>query len=215
MLALYKIILEEKYEVESLFTTVVNDDGRTTSHKVREELLDEQAMKLGYPLRKIRIPSNASNENYNECLSKAFAEMREAGATHLMFGDIHLEDIRDYRIKMLEGTGLTPVFPLWGRDSASIVKEIIDLGFKAVITCVDTGKLPGIWAGEDLNSRFVEEAPSEIDICGEYGEYHTFVYDGPIFKEKVSFKLSDNLLVEKNTYTGSDLYCADLIPFKD
>ncbi|KZE67189.1 hypothetical protein AWM68_04845 [Fictibacillus phosphorivorans] len=212
ILALHRLQTSGEWEIDSLVTTLTEDYDRTTMHGVRYELLKQQAESLGIPLRIVWIPRNCSNEVYQERMQKAVNGILADGVHHMMFGDIFLEDVKVYREKMLKGTGLTPIFPLWGEQSDAIIAEFLEKGFKTVVCCSDTDKIDASFTGRVLDKQFIEEFPAEHDICGENGEFHTFVFDGPNFSIPVAYQLGENRLA-KDMLTNKDrFYYVDLLP---
>ncbi|WNB91467.1 diphthine--ammonia ligase [Bacillus sp. NEB1478] len=212
MLALHRIQKSGEWEIDSLLTTLTENYDRTTMHGVRNELLEWQAESLGIPLRRVWIPQDCSNETYQRRMEAAVNKIREDDITHIMFGDIFLQDVKKYREKMLEGTGLTPVFPLWKVDSSALIDEFLTEGFKTVLCCVDTHKIDQSFVGRVMDQSFIEDYPKEHDICGENGEFHTFVFGGPSFSFPVHYKLGEHRMA-KDMYTGEDrFFYVDLIP---
>lgn len=190
-MALYKVLKEGKYEVRALLTTVSEQYKRVSMHGVREELLDLQAESIGIPLNKVVLPSSSSMEEYDRIMEKAMAGYRQEGISHSIFGDIFLEDLRTYRENQLKKAGMKAVFPLWGRSTKELMEEFINAGFKAIVVCVNAKYLDRSFAGRSINREFIKDLPAEVDPCGENGEYHTFVYDGPIFKKPILFKTGE------------------------
>ncbi|MBT2680806.1 diphthine--ammonia ligase [Bacillus sp. ISL-35] len=213
-LTLYKIQNNPHYEIDSLFVTLTEGVGRVSIHGVRHELLKQQSKSLGIPLREVWIPQECSDEKYKEIMKKEFSHMKDEGVTHIAFGDIHLQDIREYREKLLEDTGLTPIFPLWNRFVGEISNEFIQLGFKTVLTCIDMDALDRSFVGRIYDRELINDYPKSHDICGEKGEFHSFVFDGPNFMFPVGFEKG----VEKVTpdyFTGKDRFLfIDLIPLE-
>ena len=205
-LALHEILESGRYEVQELLTTVTRDYDRISIHGVRSVLLEQQAKALGFPLEKTFISKGASDEEYESELLKALKRQRDAGVSSMMFGDIFLEDIRKYRERMLVKVGVKGVFPLWKKDTRALARRFIELGFKAVIASVDSEVMVKDFVGRVYDERFLSDLPENVDPCGENGEFHSFVYDGPIFRERVSFTQGVKVLREKRFY-----YC-DLIP---
>lgn len=191
--ALYKAQKEKEYEVERLLTSV-SDFDRISMHGVRTVLLDKQSESLGIPLNVIKLHENASVEEYEEIMDSQLKIFQKQGFTHCLFGDIFLEDIRMYREKQMKRAGMNAVFPLWKRNSMYLIKEFIDLGFKSVIVCVDERYLDKSFVGRIIDKSLLNDIPSNVDPCGENGEYHSFVFDGPNFKMPVNF------------YTGEIVY---------
>ncbi|MCK8520260.1 diphthine--ammonia ligase [Aquimarina sp. D1M17] len=200
-LALYYILQQKEYNISKLLTTVNKDYGRVSMHGLREELLDEQAVSIGIPIKKIKLPARVSMETYNEAMKNATASLQSDGYTHTVFGDIFLEDLRAYREQQLESAGLQTVFPLWKRDTTELLKEFIDLGFKAITVCVNAKFLDDTFCGRVIDHDFLKELPSNVDPCGENGEFHTFVFDGPIFKKPIDFTIGEKV---KRNYEPSD-----------
>jgi uncharacterized protein (TIGR00290 family) len=191
VLALHRIQNSDEWEVESLLTTLTEDYDRTTMHGIRNELLELQAESLGMPIRRVWIPQDCPNEIYQQRMEDAVDKIREDGINYIMFGDIFLEDVKNYREKMLKGTGLTPIFPLWKEDSFSLIKEFTEKGFKTVLCCVDTQKLNRSFVGKVIDQTFINDFPKDLDICGENGEFHTFVFDGPNFSFPIHYELGE------------------------
>jgi uncharacterized protein (TIGR00290 family) len=154
-------------------------------HGVREELLDLQAKSLGYEIEKVQIPYPCPNEIYEEKMRRLLSKWKEQGVSHVIFGDLFLEDIRKYREEKLAQIGLTPVFPLWRENTTILAKEMIRVGFRGLVTCVDPKKLDPGFVGRQFSDSFLNDLPPEVDPCGENGEFHTFVYDGPTFKKSI------------------------------
>lgn len=211
-LALHDLLCSNEYEVKLLFSTVTDGFNRTSIHGVREELLEAQGASIGLPLQKIRIPEQCSNERYGKIMDRELAKMREAGIDHIAFGDLFLEDIRRFREQMLKPVGMTPVFPLWGINTRKLMDRFLSLGYRTITTCVDLTKLPETFSGKEINRHFLEELPMEVDPCGENGEFHSFVFDGPIFKNPIHFEIGEKKFTN-DIYTGQTRFCfTDLIP---
>jgi uncharacterized protein (TIGR00290 family) len=205
-LALHEAARDTALDVVGLLSTVTADYGRISMHGVRRELLQQQADSLRLPLRTVSIPRNSSAEEYDEGMARCLRAARDEGVRVVMFGDIHLAQVRQYREERMNGTGIRPVFPLWGRDTRELTRLFVRLGFKATVTCVDTTMLAAQFAGRDLDSSFFESLPVSADPCGENGEYHTFVWDGPVFSRPVAFDRGETVLREHRF-----CYC-DLLP---
>ncbi|MEW8971335.1 diphthine--ammonia ligase [Mesobacillus jeotgali] len=211
-LALYKIQNNPDFEVDSLLVTLTSGFDRVSIHGVRYELLKLQSESLGIPLREVWLPQDCPNEKYQEIMGKAIAEMREDEVTHIAFGDIHLQDVREYREKLFSASGLTPVFPLWGIPVEEVSCDFVDSGFKTVLTCVDLERLAPSYAGKVYDRKFISEYPKDHDICGENGEFHSFVFDGPNFAFPINFRLGEEK-VTKDYFTQKDRFLfIDLIP---
>ena len=192
-LALYKVLDDHKYSVEYLVTTISRQYRRISMHGVREALLDQQAENIGIPLEKVWLPEVASMEVYDEVVSGKMKELKEKHIEHAIFGDIFLEDLKKWRQEQLARVGMKAIFPLWKKDSHKLVNEFIDLGFKTIVVSVDTKYLDESYAGRIIDREFLEQLPSHVDPCGENGEFHSFVFDGPIFKKPVSFTIGEKL----------------------
>jgi uncharacterized protein (TIGR00290 family) len=199
-LALYELQRNKDYEIIALLTTVTAGYERISMHGVRRELLEQQAAALGYPLTEIVIPQKATNEEYEDQMRRALAGYQEKGVNCVAFGDIFLEDLRAYREKNLAQVGMRGIFPLWKRDTRELVHELGRLGFKAIITCVDTQALGKEYAGREINEKFLEGLPEKVDPCGENGEFHTFVYDGPNFSSRIAIAPGEKVLREDRFY---------------
>jgi uncharacterized protein (TIGR00290 family) len=204
-LALYELLRSRQYDVAALLTTVTRDYDRVSMHGVRRALLERQAESLGIPLRQVFITKGATNEEYERVMADAFSEYRERGIDAVVFGDLFLEDVRAYREQFLARHGMRGLYPVWGRDTAEFVREFVALGFKAVVTCVSAEALDGSFAGRLIDEEFLASLPPGVDPCGENGEFHTFVFGGPSFKEEVRFSVGERLLRD------SFWFC-DLIP---
>lgn len=205
-LALYELQKVGDYEVAVLVTTVTEDYDRISMHGVRRILLEQQAVSLGYPLRQLTISSTASNEDYEAGMQEILEEYLKKGISTVVFGDIFLEDLRQYREETLSRIGMKAVFPLWKRETSELARTFVDLGFKAVITCIDSKVLDEKFVGRLYDEQFLSELPADVDPCGENGEFHSFAYDGPTFRERLLFKLGDVVLRSERFY-----FC-DLIP---
>jgi len=190
-LALYELLRERAWEVVGLLTSVSDEYRRISHHGIREELLDEQAAALDLPLDKLRLGSHGgpcTNEVYERLVGEKLAEYAGRGVLHVGHGDLFLADLRAYRERNLAKLGMKGVFPIWGRDTRQLVGEFEDLGFRAVVCCVEGAKLDASFSGRELNRDFVRDLPPNVDPCGENGEYHSFVYDGPIFQRPFEFE---------------------------
>jgi uncharacterized protein (TIGR00290 family) len=174
---------DQDVEVVGLLTTVNITHGRVAMHSTRLALVEAQARAVGLPLHIIPLPWPCSNEVYERALRGAIDDGVTSGATHVAFGDLFLEDIRAYRIKQLEGSGLEPLFPLWHEPTGPLARRMIDAGVEAVITCVDPKVLSPSFAGRKFDHRSLDELPHGVDPCGENGEFHTCVLAGPMFRE--------------------------------
>jgi uncharacterized protein (TIGR00290 family) len=204
-MALYELLEGEEYDVVALLTTVTQGYDRISMHGVRRTLLEAQASALGLPLEVVYISQEASNEEYEEKMQSLLEKHKSSGVSAVVFGDLFLLDVRAYREDNLARVGMGAIFPLWKRDTRNLAKTFVNLGFKAVTACVDTQLLGKDFAGRQLDEQFFKDLPEQVDPCGENGEYHTFVYDGPIFRQAVEFTPGELVLREERFY-----YC-DLI----
>lgn len=195
-IALHDIQKTEKYRVAALLTTLTRDYDRISMHGVRRILLEQQADSLGLPLREVFISKGASNQEYETAMEEAFSAYREQGIDSIVFGDLFLEDIKAYREQFLARHNMRGLFPVWKRDTPGFIKRFIELGFKAVVTCVDSKALDQSYAGRLIDKDFLSSLPVDVDPCGENGEFHSFVYDGPIFKNAVKFSIGETVLRE-------------------
>jgi uncharacterized protein (TIGR00290 family) len=177
--------------VEGLLVTVNADADRVAMHAVRRELLQAQAERLGMPLRVVEIPFPCPNDVYEARMAVAVAEAVAQGIGHVVFGDLFLEDVRSYREAALRGSGLHPVFPLWGRPTAVLARDMLAAGIRAVVTCVDPKQVPAELAGRHYDEQFLADLPESADPCGERGEFHTFVWDGPGFKAPIDIEVGE------------------------
>lgn len=196
-LALYKIMQENNLEITSLLTSINKEYQRISMHGVHVSLLEQQAAGLGIPLIKMELPKEPSMEEYREIMSNTMASIQSQGITHSVFGDIFLEDLRAYREEQLQSIGMKAVFPLWKQDTTALIHEFLDLGFKTIVTCVNETYLDKSFAGRIIDKDFIADLPSTVDPCGENGEFHTFTFDGPIFKKPVQFERGE---IVKKTY---------------
>ena len=205
-LALYEIQKSGKYEIISLITTVTDEYDRVSMHGLRVSLLEEQAEYLNIPLQKVFISKNASNEEYESKFNEVLLKYKESDINQVVFGDLFLEEIKKYREALLQKIDMQCIFPIWKRDTAKLALEFIDSGFKAITVCVDSNVLGEEFAGREFNKQFLNDLPSGVDPCGENGEFHTFVYHGPIFNTPISHELGEIVLRDKRFY-----YC-DILP---
>lgn len=193
-LALYKMQQDSEYEISKLITTVNSDYKRVSMHGLRIELLEQQTESLGLPLQKIEFPAQVSMEAYSNTMRTEVTQLYQDGYTHGVFGDIFLEDLRTYRDEQLAQVGIKGVYPLWKKDTKVLLQEFIDLGFKAITVCVNAKHLDEHFCGREIDASFIDDLPDTVDVCGEHGEFHTFVYDGPIFKYPIPFTIGEKVL---------------------
>lgn len=204
--ALHRLMNSDEYEVVGLLTTLTRDYDRVSMHGVRRALLQAQAESIGLPLHIVWISAGGSNEEYEAQMRAVLDEQKAAGVTAIAIGDIFLEDLRRYREERLAQVGLQAVFPIWGRNTGELSREFIDSGFKSIITCVDSERMSGSFAGRVYDHDLLADLPRNIDPCGENGEFHSFAFDGPIFRKPVSF-IKGEVVLRDNRF----FFC-DLIP---
>lgn len=201
--ALHELRRTGEAEVVGLLTTVTSSFGRVSMHAVREALLDAQAEALGLPCHKVLIPWPCTNERYEAEMGRALAEVRAAGVGQVAFGDLFLADVRAYREAKMAGSGLEPVFPLWGRDTRQLARQMIAGGIAATLTCVDPRQLDRRFAGRAFDTALLEDLPAGVDPCGERGEFHTFVSASPDFR--VPLRVAAGEVVEREGFVFADL----------
>jgi uncharacterized protein (TIGR00290 family) len=204
--ALHQARLAGEVEVVGLLTTITAPYQRVAMHAVRRELLEAQADAIGLPLIIVEIPSPCPNQVYEAAMGAAMAQARDQGVVHVVFGDLFLEDIRAYREARLAPVGMTPVFPLWGRDTRALAAEIIDAGVEAWITCVDPRRAPRELAGRRIDHALIAGLPAEVDPCGERGETHTFVAAGPMMSRRLDVRAGE--VIERDGFVFCDLTLA-------
>lgn len=193
-------------EVVGLLTTINEQFERVAMHAVRVELLRAQAAAAGLPLLEVGLPWPCSNEQYEARMEDAVAKARAAGITVMAFGDLFLDDIRQYRIQKLEGTGLRPVFPLWGKPTEQLARTMVEGGLRARLTCIDPRQLSPHFAGRDFDAALFADLPASVDPCGERGEFHSFAYAGPMFTRPVPIQTGE--IVERDGFVFADLLLA-------
>lgn len=205
-LALYELLQAKTFEIAALVTTVTEGYDRISMHGVRRILLEQQVASLGLPLEIVWISRNASNQEYETRMQALLEKHLRAGISTVAFGDIFLEDLRKYREDNLAKLGMRGLFPLWKRKTNLMARDFIQLGFRTVITCVDSKALDGRMVGREFDAQFLSDLPFEVDPCGENGEFHSFVYDGPLFREPIRHERGQVTLRDDRFY-----YC-ELIP---
>lgn len=192
-LALYKLSQGKEYNVKCLLTTLNAEYKRVSMHGVRQELLQQQAASIGLPLVECFLPEKATCNDYNNMMRETLMNFIVDGIHYSAFGDIFLEDLRQYRVNQLDKIGMKAIFPLWKRNTNDIANEFIDLGFKTIITCVSSKHLDESFVGRTFDKQFIADLPKEVDPCGENGEFHSFVVDGPIFKTPINYTLGEKV----------------------
>ena len=201
--ALHTLRQDPQIELAGLFCTVNQAFNRVAMHGVRVKLLQRQADRLGLPLQIIYIPYPCSNEQYAQVMSEFVTQARAAGVTHFAFGDLFLEDVRRYREERLQGTGISPIFPLWGSDTRELSQTMVVAGLRSVLTCVDPKQLSKDFAGRIFDATLLRDLPADVDPCGENGEFHSFAFDGPMFAQAVDFTLGET--VARDGFVFTDL----------
>ncbi|MHB1423732.1 MAG: Dph6-related ATP pyrophosphatase [Gemmataceae bacterium] len=215
-MALHELRRDPCYEVVSLLTTVAAEYDRVSHHGVRARLLETQAAAVGLPLQKLSIFTSSAHpcrtdandgtmREYERLMAATMLRYKAAGVTAIAFGDIFLENLRAYRENNLTRVGLKGLFPIWRRNTSELMRTFLDLGFRAYLTCVDAAKLGAAFAGRPLDRQLIQDLPAGVDPCGEHGEYHSFVFDGPIFHKPVSVRLGEVVLRDSR-------YFIDLLP---
>jgi len=207
-LALYEIQQAGDYEILALLTTITEEYDRSSMHGIRRPLIEQQAESIGISLEKVLLSPVSSNEEYDAKMREMLERHQKKGVSTVVFGDIYLTDVRKYREERLASIGMKAVFPLWGRDTAEMARTFIRQGFSAVITCVDTEQLDRSYAGRAFDDEMLASLPVGVDPCGENGEFHSFVYDGPIFKRAIPHRTGEVVLRDDR------FMFADLIPVK-
>lgn len=206
-LALYKLLQNKEYQVEYLFTSVSEKYNRISMHGVRKELLLQQTESIGIPLKILSLPEMPSMESYNKAMKNTLLPIVQEGITHSAFGDIFLEDLKKYREEKLAEVGLQGIFPLWKIDTTKLITEFLDLGFKTIVTCVNSEYLDESFVCRIIDENFIADLPENVDVCGENGEFHTFTFDGPIFNTPVTFEIGEKVYreYEKPKSTSNDI----------
>ena len=205
-LALHRVRQEGKYRVVALLTVLSQDYDRISHHGVRSALLEQQADSLGLPLEPVYLSVSASNKEYEAKMGQLLIRYRDSGVASVVFGDIFLEDLRKYREEKLAQVDMKGLFPLWKEDTAALVRRFIALGFKAVLCCVNPKLLRPSFAGREIDEQFIADLPPTVDPCGENGEFHSFVYEGPIFKKRIDHRIGEVVV-----RPGGNYFC-DLLP---
>lgn len=224
--ALYLLQQEKKIDVGKLVTTINTEVNRISMHGVRLALLQKQAESLQLPLHIISLDGNVSMDEYNAVMQNSIDLLKAEGFTHSIFGDIFLEDLRSYREEQLQKVGMKALFPLWKMNTGQLIREFITAGFKAITVCVNAKLLDKSFCGRIIDQQFLDDLPSHIDPCGENGEFHSFVFDGPNFNFPVEFEIGekikrsfvqkekkeDNCFSNKDTSWDTQFWYCDLIP---
>lgn len=203
--ALHQVRIEGEYEVVGLLTTLNQENDRVAMHGVRKELLQMQVTALDLPAEMVMLPMPCDNETYRRLVGSAVEVLRQKGVRQVVFGDLFLEDIRQYRLEQMQDSGLEPLFPLWLRDTNKLSREMVESGLRAVVTCVDQRVLPAEYVGRHYDHEFLDDLPPGVDPCGENGEFHTLVVDGPMFSRAISVQVGEKVV-------RGDFVFADVLP---
>lgn len=192
-LALHYLLQQNEFAVDLLLTTINAHYNRVSMHGLPINILEAQVKAIGIPLDILEVPENPSMEDYNNLMGAKMEQLKSEGYTHAAFGDIFLEDLKVYREQMLASVGIETLFPIWKRDTRKLLEEFFRLGFRAVIVCINNSKLDVSFLGQELSPELLDRLPKDVDPCGENGEFHTFCFDGPIFKHPIAFELGEKV----------------------
>jgi uncharacterized protein (TIGR00290 family) len=227
-LALYYAKQNATYSIEKLLTTVNQQYKRISMHGVQEVLLEQQAAAIGLPLQKLQLPVQPSMQEYEQQMMETIKGLQYQQFTHSFFGDIFLEDLKRYREQQLAKVGFEAVFPLWKRNTLELMHEFLALGFKTIVVCINAQLLDKSFAGRIIDEQFLNDLPGGVDPCGENGEFHTFVFDGPLFHQPVAFEIGETVYREykapqnnkDNCFTATSpasmgFWFCDLLPKKE
>ncbi len=201
--ALYKLQQNPEIELLGLFCTVNKEFDRVAMHGVRAELLKKQAKSVGLPLEIIEIPYPCSNAEYEKIMGQFVERAKSDNIDYFAFGDLFLEDVRNYREEKLKGSGIKPIFPIWGMPTDKLSREMISSGLRTVITCVNPKQIPEEFVAREFDESFLDSLPKTTDPCGENGEFHSFVFDGPMFKEQIEIFIGD--IVHRDGFVFADV----------
>ena len=219
-LALYHVLQQRQYNIRYLLTSMNAVHNRVSMHGVRRELMQQQAAAIGIPLTTVELPEQPGMAEYETIMQQKVQALKQDGCTHAIFGDIFLEDLKAYREQQLAAAGISCVFPLWQRDTTALVQEFIALGFKAVVVCVNEQYLDKGFCGRIIDTAFLNDLPAGVDPCGEHGEFHSFVVDGPVFSAPVTYTTGDMVYrtyaapanADDSTGSTTGFYFCDLVP---
>lgn len=206
--ALYEL-KKDDITVEELMTTVSTGTGRSSMHGVRPELYEQQATALDIPIRFVELSTESTNEAYEKTMAEIIEDYANRGIERVVFADLFLSDVRSYREERLTGTGVEGLWPIWGRDTEALANAFLEAGFRATVVCVDGAVFDSPFVGREFDADFLADLPTDVDPCGENGEFHTFVWDGPMFDESVSVERGET--VTREVGDGEFHYC-DLLP---
>jgi uncharacterized protein (TIGR00290 family) len=202
-MALHALLQQSDIRVVSLLTTVTDEYNRISMHGVRRELLEKQAHSIGLPLHEVHIPPQCANSLYEARMEEALRTHYQKGVRKVAFGDIFLEDLRSWREKNLARIGMTALFPIWKRDTSELIRHFHASRFRAIAVCVDSKVLNPTFAGRELDESFFRDLPPRVDPCGENGEFHTFVFDGPIFQRPIPIRTGE--VIQRDSFVFCDL----------
>ncbi len=191
--ALHVLRQDPNIDVAGLVCTVNQEFDRVAIHGIRKELLELQAQNLDLPLYQVRIPYPCSNEAYENAMKAFINEAAGLGVEYIAFGDLFLQNVREYREKLLAGTGIKPLFPIWGISTQSLSSQMVSSGLRAIITCVDSKYLQQEFSGREYNQSFLDDLPKKVDLCGENGEFHSFAIAGPMFKKSIDVEVGETI----------------------
>jgi uncharacterized protein (TIGR00290 family) len=210
-LTLNRVLKDPACRIDSLLTSINTAADRVSMHDVRRQLLETQAASIGIPLQTLELQEQPGMDTYEQAMQEKVSSLKKKGFTHAIFGDIFLEDLRRYREEKLESMGVTCIFPLWKIPSSVLMREFLDLGFKAITVCVNTRWLNKSFCGRIIDESFLQDLPGDVDPCGENGEYHSFVFEGPIFRHPVPFEKGEIVYKEYKAPDGTaKFYFCDL-----
>lgn len=206
-LALYKVLQEKEYSVDLLITNVNQEFERVSMHGLHEILLEKQAESIGIKLQKNYFPADVTMDLYNDIMQQKMEALLDQKYTHAIFGDIFLEDLKKYRETKLAEVGVMGIFPLWKKDTKKVLEEFLALGFKAITVCVNATLLGEEFVGRVIDQQFIADLPENVDVCGENGEFHTFVFDGPLFSFPIDFEIGEKVLKSYTLHDDDDDNC--------
>ena len=213
-LALYYLLQNKNFNVAHLLTSVNKQHNRVSMHGLRRELLYEQIEALNLPCSTVELPEEPSMAEYEMLMKQAVDPLQQEGFECAAFGDIFLEDLRKYREQQLLALNIEAIFPLWKKDTKQLLTEFIKLGFKAIVVCINADLLDRSFAGRVIDENFINDLPSNVDVCGENGEFHTFCFDGPIFKRPIQFEIGECVYREYKVPKSNDVQQTENIPHK-
>ena len=225
-MALWYMLTDSSFKVDSLLTSMNSHFDRVSMHGIRRPLLEAQAKSIGLPLKTIELPEQPTMLEYEHAMTLQVKSYTDQNIKHTIFGDIFLEDLRKYREDKLEQLHVKAIFPLWGINTQTLMNAFISKGFKAIVVCVNGNVLDESFCGRFIDQSFIDDLPEGVDVCGENGEYHSFVFDGPIFQHKVDFEVGEKIhrtykspstnqdqnVCENNTIENKGYYFIDLLP---